>query len=48
MLKPQTKPNHAITILFPPTSTQKKDTTPKSEYGLANHLHKKTHIIQKK
>lgn len=47
MMKQPIKPNHTITILFPPTSILTKDTTPKTEYGLANTRNKPKHKIQK-
>ena len=46
MLK-QPKPMYHLQVLFPQTTKDKKDTTPKTEYGLVNKLHKKTHRFQK-
>lgn len=45
MLK-QPKPMHHLQILFPPVSKEKKN-EPKTEYAIANKLHKKTHRFQK-
>jgi hypothetical protein len=45
-MKPE-QPKHHLTILFPPTTKDKKDNTPKTEYGLANKINKTKHKYQK-
>lgn len=45
IMKPE-KPKHHLTILFPPTTKDKKD-TPKTEYGLVNKINKPKHKYQK-
>lgn len=48
-MKHREKPKEKLymTILHPPTSKNKKDNTPKTEYGLVNKINKNKHKYQK-